>query len=158
MRFGIFTGCDWASTKQGWFRNAVSVLHYVRLGQVRLRRSNDPQSVPTILRPFGQLIGIVKKYSFVVFYYVRLGQVRLRRALRSAIGPYYPQAIRSIDQGWFQNMLLVLPYVRLGQVRLRRSYDPQLVPTILRLFGPLIRVGFKIYYWYSTMLGQVRLG
>ena len=34
-----------------------------------------------------------------------------------------------------------------------KDKDPQLVPTILRPFGPLIRGGFKIYYWYSTMLG-----
>ena len=33
-----------------------------------------------------------------------------------------------------------------------------MVPSILRPFSPLIRVGFKMYYLYSTMLGQVRLG
>ena len=44
----------------------------------------------------------------------------------------------------------MLGYVRLGKAG---PYDPQLVPTILRPFVPLIRVGFIICYWYSTMLG-----
>ena len=43
---------------QGRFKNLMLVLYYVRLGQVRLRRSDDLHSVPTILRPIGRVIRV----------------------------------------------------------------------------------------------------
>ena len=78
---------------------------------------------------------------------------------RSAIVPYYPQAIRSIDQGWFQNILLVFNYVRLGQVRLRRAlrsaigpYYPQAIQSIDQ--GRFQNILLVLHY---VRLGQVRL-
>ena len=85
--FSVIRGskCFNWSTEQGQFINAVLQLHYVRLGQVRLRRS--------LRSAIGQVDHM-------------LGQVRLlRRSLRSAIGPNYPQANRSTDQGRFRNSL-----------------------------------------------------
>ena len=161
-------------------------LHYhysTMLVQVRLRRSNNLHSVPTILRLFGLLnrVGLTLQYQYSSMlgqvkavqssafsvlirvslksqyqYSTMLGQVRVgkvKAVQQSTFCPNYPQAIRSTDQGRFEITLLVFHYVRLGQVRLRRSNDLHSVPTILRPFGLLTRVGLKSQYQYCTMLG-----
>ena len=83
------------------FKNSLMKLHYVRLGQVRLRRC--------LQSAIGQVDHM-------------LGQVRLlRRSLRYAIGPNNPQDNRQTDQSRFKKSLMQLHYFRLGQVRLKRS-------------------------------------
>ena len=119
-----------------------------------------------------------------VFHYARLGQVRLPclrsaigpyypqairslrsaigpyypqaiQSLRSAIGPYYPQAIRSIDQDRFQNILCVLYYVRLGQVRLRRALQSAIGPYYPQAIRFLDQARFQNIL---LLLHYVRLG
>ena len=85
-------------TGQSCFKNSLMQLHYVRLGQVRLRRSLRSaigqvdhmlgqvrllrrslrsQSVPTILRPIGRLISLGLKFiNATPLCQVRLGQVK----------------------------------------------------------------------------------
>ena len=60
---------------QGRFKNPNLVLYYVRLGYVRLRRSVDPHSVQTILRPIGKFIRVGLKIRS--WYSTMLGLVRL---------------------------------------------------------------------------------
>ena len=96
------------------------VLHYDGLGQIRLRRSNDPHSVPTILRPIGQVTRVVKKSHYgTPLCQVRLGQVKAVQ--RSTFGPTIHRPIgRLIRFG----LTMVLHYIMLGQIRLRQSNDP----------------------------------